>query len=205
MGARYKADRMSESRVGDDMKIEQLPGFSRVLGIEGFKISKEATMDGLVDSIRDRNRESCIQLFDSDKVAGVDHLRSAVLNAMKAFTSKTNVSENLAVEILLYASARTQIGEAIRLLGATNKTKNLALVIVADTDDLIHKSLSTIHSLIPGTVDDSILDQWSVDEVIRLFHIKKEEIQATRRRREPIRSLVCKLVLERIAILSARS
>ena len=187
------------------MKIEQLPSSSKVLGIEGFRILTESEMKEVVDSVRGVNPDLCIQLFDSDKVAGPDHLRFAVLNAMKAFVSKTNVSENLAVEILLYASGHTQIDEAIRLFGATDNTKNLALLIVADNDNLVCEALAKIHSLVPGTVDDSILDRWSVEEVVRLFDINEQQIRAVRRRGESLKSSVCRLVLERMAILSTRA
>ncbi len=187
------------------MKIEQLPSSSKVLGIEGFRILTESEMKEVVDSVRGVNPDLCIQLFDSDKVAGADHLRFAVLNAMKAFASKTNVSETLAIEILLYASGRTQIGEAIRLLGTTDNTKNLALLIVADNETLICESLAKIHSLVPGTVDDSILDKWNAEEVVRLFDIKEEEIRAVRRRGESLKSSIYRLVLERMAILSTRA
>ena len=58
-----------------------------------------------------------IQLFDADAVIDELHLNAAYENALRTFDEGTNISRNVAVEMLLFAAFTTQIGEAVKLAG----------------------------------------------------------------------------------------
>jgi KEOPS complex subunit Cgi121 len=70
-----------------------------------------------------------VQLFDAAAIAGEEHLRSAALHALRAFERKSMRSSSVGMEMLLYASGRRQIKDAVALAGITDRTRKLAAVI----------------------------------------------------------------------------
>jgi KEOPS complex subunit Cgi121 len=71
-----------------------------------------------------------VQLFDAESVVNSDHLRSAVEHAIRSRERKTMRSGSLPMEILLYASGRRQIRDAMGLMGISEKTGRIAAVLV---------------------------------------------------------------------------
>ena len=71
-----------------------------------------------------------IQVFEPEKVVNRTHLVAAYLNALLAFSSKSNVANSVAVEMVLYAALTRQISDAIKTMGARS-TKEM--VIFADS------------------------------------------------------------------------
>lgn len=184
------------------MRRVYLPEFKRILGVVCFRDVRVRSTEDLLGSLRTESPSACIQLLDADKLAGMDHIQFAVMNAMKAFDSKTNASDTLEMEILLYASTQRQIRDAIQLVGVNDKTRNLAVVVIDGDIESINESATKIRSVVTGEVDDSVLDGWNPEQIGELFKIGEEEIQAMRRKGESLQDSVCKLVLERMAILS---
>lgn len=71
-----------------------------------------------------------VQLFDAEAIVNSDHLRSAAAHALRSRERKTMRSGSLPMEILLYASGRRQIREAMGLMGLSEKTGRIAAVLV---------------------------------------------------------------------------
>jgi KEOPS complex subunit Cgi121 len=71
-----------------------------------------------------------IQLLDASSVFDGDHLRSAAAHALRARERGSMRSGSLAVELLLYASGRRQIKEAMAVMGLTARTERVAAVIL---------------------------------------------------------------------------
>ena len=71
------------------------------------------------------------QLFDADKIADQYHLYYAAANAYYAMKKGGNISNKLDVETLLYASTQNQISKAIKLIGVSEKTKRIAVVMIS--------------------------------------------------------------------------
>lgn len=72
------------------------------------------------------------QVFNADFIFGVEHIKSAVYHAIRAFKTHTNSCKTLALEILLYASAERQLKDAFAKIGIKKGNKRIALVIVGD-------------------------------------------------------------------------
>lgn len=85
-----------------------------------------------------------VQLFNPESVINGLHLKGAYLNALTAFKNKTNRSDSLGMEMLLFASMTNQIGDAIRICGAKS---NKRLVIFASSDS----AYSKISKLLTGS------------------------------------------------------
>lgn len=130
-----------------------------------------------------KERNASIQLVDADKVFGMDHLRSALEKAARAFKAKENVSDTLATEMMLYLSGCRQIQEALDLIGLRERPEKIVILIDKEPQDiLVRFSLDE---------DDSVLSPEGKD--IGQMKITDAEAATVRENRR------IDLVLERVA------
>jgi len=146
------------------------------------------------------------QLFDAELVATWEHLYFAALNALVAFRSKRNISKNVAIEILLYASAQDQIQKATRLLGVKPGSSEIAVLILGEQSEPIQSLLSTISENVGGNRDDGVLElsEEKSEPIRRLFGISENQLRTAKRRGNLERALV-DLVIERVALVAVQS
>jgi tRNA threonylcarbamoyladenosine modification (KEOPS) complex Cgi121 subunit len=142
-----------------------------------------------------------LQFFDADLIATEEHLCFAVLNALQAFRSKTNVSKSVAMETMLYASAQRQIQKSIEHIGIKPKSQNFAVVIVSECKNQIKNQLSALTECFSSSPDGTVL---------QLTETKKQKIQAAFQITEPelktqkgkTEVTLVNLVIEHMALLS---
>ncbi len=128
-----------------------------------------------------------IQALDADKLAGEEHIRFAVEKAMNSFKAGTNIANDLAKEIMLYASGTRQINRAMRLGIHTGKNNVVLVAVGKDVD------LSAFEEIKPKPVLD--YNESKKEAIMELFNITKEEIEAVGDEKIP------QLVLERVALV----
>ena len=128
-----------------------------------------------------------IQAFDADKLAGKDHLIFAIEKALDSFKKGTNVANDLAKEIMLYAAGTRQINRAVKI-GVHDGWNNIAIVAVGDMIDLSAFDEITPQNVLQysGSKNSALMD---------IFNITKEEIEAAGADKIP------ELVLERVALV----
>jgi tRNA threonylcarbamoyladenosine modification (KEOPS) complex Cgi121 subunit len=180
-----------------------LEEFNRHLIIAGFRNVKIKDVNRFFHIIKDEAGDTCVQFLDASLIASDEHLRFAVLNALNAFANHVCISSNLAIEILLYASAQRQIKEALRLIGVQPSTRDVAAVILGKTQEQTSKKLHAVSKLIGAQRDDSVTDL--VDEkqerIKKLFAISKTELEAKAKRRGSENQALVDLVVEHMALL----
>jgi KEOPS complex subunit Cgi121 len=185
------------------MKEAEILG--RHITIEGFRGVKIENIEVFLDQAKKETEGCQVQFFDAKFIAGFDHLYFAVLNASKAYETSKNISKNLAVEILLYASGQHQISRAIGLLGMKLDSSQMAVLVAADTRQKAIKALNRISDLLQGEKDDEVIEL--TDEKVAIikaaFGITDLEIEATLRKSE--KEALTNLLVERMALLSTRS
>ncbi|MCE8429747.1 MAG: hypothetical protein J5U19_15350 [Candidatus Methanoperedens sp.] len=150
--------------------IEDLEGFLRKLKIFGKK------------------NNVAIQVLDADKLAGEKHIRFAVEKALNSFRNETNIANDLAKEILLYAAGTRQINKAIRL-GIHAGQNNVALVVVGGEPDL-----SAFEEISRAEVLEYNISK--KEAIMKVFSITQEEIDIAGEEKIP------ELVLERVALVN---
>jgi len=93
---------------------------------------KGLELPGMLAALREFFTAQCVevQLFDAEAVVNSDHLRSAAAHALRSRERKTMRSVSLPMEILLYASGRRQIRDAMAILGLSERTRRIAVVLV---------------------------------------------------------------------------
>lgn len=146
-------------------------------------------VEGFLDKIKkiSKERNIIIQALDADKLAGKEHIRFAVEKAMNSFKAGTNIANDLAKEIMLYASGTRQISKAMRL-GIHKGENNIALVAVGEETDL-----SAFNEIKPKPVLE--YNESKKEAVMEVFNITDEEIEAVGKEKIP------ELVLERVALV----
>ena len=149
-------------------------------------------IDNVEDFLRKLKRVSeekkiTIQAMDADKLAGERHIRFAVEKAVNSFKTGTNIANDLAKEIMIYASGTRQISKAVRL-GIHRGENNIVLVAVGEEPDL-----SEFREIMPKSVLE--YNESKKEAVMRAFNITKEEIEAAGEGKMP------ELVLERVALV----
>jgi tRNA threonylcarbamoyladenosine modification (KEOPS) complex Cgi121 subunit len=188
-------------------KLENSNGYNGYIAIAGFKNVKIKDVNGFLERVRREVREVPVQFFDAKLIAGQQHLYFAALNALKAFEKKSNISSNLAVEALLYASAQRQIRKAVDTLGVKQDSSEVAVLIIAEDKQETDYCLKIVSGLMPGEREDSVLEL--IDEKIggirRLFGISDLEIDAKLRRKGLEKEALTDLVIEHVALLATQS
>ncbi len=133
-----------------------------------------------------------IQVFDADVIYGKNHLISAVEHAVRATERKTNTTNSLDKEILLYASGERQLKLAIPKMGVKKNGKNIAFVFISNKkshDTLIGELLKTI-SL---KRDDKVLE--GDQEKLRKFGVTEKELETV------TKAKYGDLILEKVAMV----
>jgi len=146
-----------------------------------------------------------VQFFDADLIATWEHIYFAVLNALTAFVTKRNISRNVAMETMLYASAQRQIRKAIGFIGVKRGVANIAVVIIGSEADDLQAAVSAIKKQFGKEPDESVLEmsECKAERLREAFRISNEEIKATGEKSGLEQALV-NLVIERMALLSTQ-
>ncbi len=184
--------------------IRKLEGFNRHIVIAGFRNVKIKDVDKFLILVKEKTGNACVQFFDAKLVAGWQHLYFAALNAVNAFKNKLSISNNLGIEILLYSSAQRQITEAVKLIGVHPSSREVVVVIVADTRMEASSLLSIISALLMGSTRDDGLIELSDDNVEgirRLFEISDIELEAKLEKEDGEKEALMDLVIEHVALL----
>jgi KEOPS complex subunit Cgi121 len=181
----------------------ELHEFNKVLAILGFKNIQVASIDAFFIQIR-RVAPIPLQFFDANVIAGEQHLLFATLNALTAFEQGYRISENLAVEILLYASGQRQISKAIELIGLKSNTSEIAAVFLSATPEEAEKMSVKISKIVPGVRDDSVLgfQEGKVERLINVFGVTDRELEVVTKDTESRWDSLVKIIIERSALLA---
>ncbi|MFP3871548.1 MAG: KEOPS complex subunit Cgi121 [Candidatus Aenigmatarchaeota archaeon] len=138
----------------------------------GVKTSVSTSSDEILEDIEEyrRKKEVFIQIFDSDKVIGKEHLQWAYQKAKECFENGTNRADSLEIETLLWASAEWQIKDALDKMGVKDHDEE-AVVLIED-----EVSLENLLDFMGWTRDDDLL---KLDKKkLKDFGIQEEEIEA---------------------------
>jgi KEOPS complex subunit Cgi121 len=160
----------------------------RIIGLRGKVESSEEFIKSARDLFGKGNL--MFQFFDADLVLGKEHILSAYEHARRAFETEKNISQSMAMEILIYLSGEPQIVNAIKKAGIKDGCERIALV--ADEDLDVEGFLKSMRL----ERDDEVLK--FTESKARAFGIGKEEISAVGKDR------IKDLVLERVAMVDVR-
>jgi KEOPS complex subunit Cgi121 len=139
-------------------------------------------VDRFLDKITSfkKEKELVIQAFNADLIYGKEHLISAVKHAKRAFENKTNSTNSLEMEILLYSSGERQLKLAIPKMGIVSGNSKVAFVFIKNKEVqsestidefLDHVSLKRDDKVIVGNADT--LKNFGILEKVALVDLIK--------------------------------
>jgi len=164
----------------------------KIVGARGTVKDVDSFLKHVLDFAQEHHID--VQLLDADIVYGKNHLVSAVEHAVRAFKRKTNTTNTLAMEILLYASGERQLKLAIPKIGIKTGKVNIAFVFVKKADDKISDSLiDKLLKLLSLVRDDKILN--GNMDTLRKFGINERQIRTV------TKAKYGDLILEKVAMV----
>jgi len=189
--------------------IEAIKELGVWVAAAGFKDVRVGDVDGFMHKLRSNVEAEAVQALDADLVAGWPHLYFAALNAVKAMKDGVNITKDLGMEILVFASGRRQITKAIQAIGVKPTTTRVALITITKSREDAEKSVSQASKVINGERNDSILELTSekMEAVRSMFGITDKELETQLRGRtkaEGWREALVDLVIEHVALLITR-
>jgi tRNA threonylcarbamoyladenosine modification (KEOPS) complex Cgi121 subunit len=175
--------------------------------IIGFRNVQIGNVNAFLEHFRKENMGASVQFFDAKHVAGPQHLYFAALNALNAFEKNTNISNNLAVEALLYASAQRQIKKAVAMLGIKQDSSEVAVLIMTENSHKKTDCLRLVTEIIPSEQNDSVLEltDKKIGNIKKLFEISDLEFEAKLEKEGLEKEALTDLVIERMALLVTKS
>jgi len=181
--------------------IRKLEELNKKIVIIGFSNVQLKNIDTFLGQFRTETKDVAIQFFNANHVAGRQHLYFAALNALNAFEKKINISNNLEVEALLYASAQRQIQKAVKMLGIKQESREVATLIMTELGNKKADYLRLVSEIIPGERDDSVLDltDKKIEKIKELFNISDIEFEATLKREGLEKEALTDLIIEELS------
>ena len=182
-------------------------GINKNITVVGFSNVKIQNIDIMLEQFRKENKEAKIQFFDAQHIAGKQHLYFAAVNALNAFNKKTNISNNLAVEALLYASGQRQIKKAVNMLGIKQNTTEVIALIIPENSQENEQYLELVTKTVPGQRDDKVVEltDKKVVQIKKLFKISDKEFKAKLEKQGKEKEALTDLVIEHMALLVTKS
>lgn len=150
-----------------------------VIAITGIKSSRITDIDKTIIQTRAIVSPYLFQFFNADLVAGWQHIYFASINAVNAFKTGVNISKNLEVETLLYATGHDQISKGFQLMGISKTTSRVALLVIAKDRETACLLCENVAKEI-GIIDDKILtiNEEKYGMMMEVFDINDLSIEA---------------------------
>ncbi len=152
-----------------------------------------ADVNGFLQTLKDiaSGHGITVQAIDASKTAGSGHILAAVGKAIRAVQRHESISDDLGMEILLYASGNRQIKRALSM-GVRTGMNEIALVAVGD--EMPEGAIRELENIVLVT-DVTGYTREKRDAVTTFFGITETEIAAVGEEKIP------QLVLERVALM----
>jgi tRNA threonylcarbamoyladenosine modification (KEOPS) complex Cgi121 subunit len=185
--------------------LKRIDEFGKWVLITGFSNVKIDDIDGFLGTVRRAKPPNLeVQFFGANRIASWQHLYFAVLNALTAFSRNRNISNTLAVETMLYASAQHQIKKATQILGIKRGLGDMAVTAISDSTEKAESTLAFVARHLDAKPDDSVLkiSRTKLKTIRKVFGISDAEIKVATKEDDPENATV-DLVIERMALLAA--
>src|SRR6266705_5724575 len=134
------------------------------LWIQGFRDARVIDSEKALHDLRWSFDGIELQLLRADRIAGIEHMVFAARNAVDSFTGKVRRAKHLSMEFLLFASGEHQIVEAIKFLGVSQQSTELALVGLSEKNTDFSALIDRATDVFRGIPDDSVLDVETIEK-----------------------------------------
>ncbi|RJS73412.1 hypothetical protein CW714_03155 [Methanophagales archaeon] len=145
-----------------------------------------------------------IQAMNAELIAGEEHIKSAVKKALRAVGRNRNITNDLGLEILLYAAGRRQIERALAMGVSESEGEKRVAIVIVDASARGGKDLEVVAEEVKRKirVQEEPISKLELEYkgdkkegIKKFFDITEAELKAVGE------SKLKQLVLERVAML----
>ena len=164
----------------------------KIIGAKGNIQDVESFLKKVTQFVE--NIDILIQVFDANLIYGKNHLISAFEHAKRAMERKTNTTNSIEMETLLYSSGERQLKHAIPKMGVKKGYVSIALIFIAEpktkiSDQLVLEFLEELSI----NRDDSVLE--GDENTLKKFGITENEMETVPKDKYG------NLILEKVALV----
>lgn len=164
----------------------------KIIGAEG----KIDNIDNFLNKINQISKQNniVIQVFNADLIYGKKHLISAVEHAKRAIKNKTNTTNSLEMEIMIYAAGERQLKNAIPKIGIKKGKSKIAIIFLTKYKQEINiEKIRELMIKLNLKINNKVLEG-SIN-TLEKFKINKKEISTVSENKYQ------DLILEKVAIV----
>jgi len=195
---------MTAKNNGLTLEIKESNKFLLIIEVKDFKITD---YDALKKELVKKAQNLEVQLVDARKIFNIEHIYFATFNALKAFKNGKNISNNLAMELLLYISGQSQIKKAIEIFGLKEGIMDVAFICIGERKKDLEKFSKILQHKFNIEIDNSLVESPSRKKskyLKSIFKISDQELNASRQKKDALENVLSKLIIERMALLYAK-
>jgi len=167
----------------------------KIFGARGNIQNIDIFLEGVIDFAK--KNQILIQVFDANMIFGKIHLISSLEHATRAIEKKTNTTNSLDKEIMLYASGERQIKLAIPKIGIKKGNSNIVFMFINNiksrNNEISDYQIDKVLERLSLVRDDSVIEG-NID-TLRKFGIKDNEIKTV------TKAKYGHLILEKVAVV----
>jgi len=184
------------------VRTSVIKGSSFSASIGGFTGVRVGDLEVFLSRLGRAAETAVFQVFDAGMVAGWEHLFFAAVNAVRSFESVTPISRSLGIEALLHASCQDQISRAFEVMGVSEDSERVALLVLAEGPGAAELAYERVAGLL-GDEDDSVLkvSGEKFASIVEVFSISNAELEAVG---GPLKKALGRAMVERGALLGLR-
>jgi len=122
-----------------------------------------------IDKITAQQKDSIIQLLNTDNICGQKHLNQAISQAFKAFNEKQNFAKDKGLEICVRLSAQKQISQALKMLGIQQKG-NITVIYIDTTQEQVQETEELLEKR-----NDQLLEQYDTEKISEIYGLNNKD------------------------------
>jgi tRNA threonylcarbamoyladenosine modification (KEOPS) complex Cgi121 subunit len=134
-----------------------IKGSKWFVSIGGFRDLEINNIENFLIQISRELNSSFFQIFDAEKIAGWEHLFFAVVNAVNAHKCGYAITRSPVIEAILYASCQDQISKGFKLIGISERTEHIAIIILSNDQKTTNEAYGRVSNIL-GKEDDRIIE-----------------------------------------------
>jgi tRNA threonylcarbamoyladenosine modification (KEOPS) complex Cgi121 subunit len=195
---------MAAKNNGLTLEIKEYNKFLFIIGVKNFKITD---YDVFKKELVKKAQNLEVQLVDARKIFNIEHIYFAAFNALKAFKNGKNISNNLAIELLLYISGQSQIKKAIEIFGLKEGKMDVVFICIGERKKDLENFSKILQNKFNIIIDNSLVELPSRKKIKYLksiFEISDQELYTSRQKKDALENVLTMLIIERMALLYAK-
>ncbi|MEM2739224.1 MAG: KEOPS complex subunit Cgi121 [Candidatus Bathyarchaeia archaeon] len=149
-----------------------------VLGFRDLYIESPASF---IRILRETCKPAEIQILRADSILNLEHIRLAILYALKSFERSVNIAKTLTLEILLKIAAEDQIDKALAKSGLKKGRQDIVIIVFSENREYAEAALSKVIEILGEETGPNMLrdiDEEKIKKIIDLFGISEERLKA---------------------------